>query len=87
TPWTWPQLYLFLTLAGFSKVTLHRDIRLSRPQYFFEHLLAWPQKLYCAGKARKAGNDEVRRFWAECGSDRSLYGRELIVSAVNTHSS
>jgi SAM-dependent methyltransferase len=81
-PWTFPQLHLFLTLAGFREVELHADDRLSRPQYFFERVLGLPHRLYCANKARIAGDDLTRRYWRECGSDRSMYGRELIVSAL-----
>ncbi|WIM05079.1 MAG: class I SAM-dependent methyltransferase [Candidatus Nitricoxidivorans perseverans] len=80
-PWSFPQLYLYLTLAGFRDVTLH-DVDEPKPKRAWEWLAGLPQALYCAHRRRKAGTDELRRFWSQAGSRQSLFGRRLVVSAV-----
>ena len=80
TPWSFPQLYLYLTLNGFVEVDLHEE-PLSRSKRWYEPLLGWPQKLYCRSKLRKAPSEELASFWKRAGSNPSVYGRHLIVSA------
>lgn len=80
TPWSFPHLYLYLNLAGFSDIRLH-DEPLSRCKRFYERALGWPQRLYCRGKFKRAGADPERAFWKAAGSEGSVYGRHLIVSA------
>lgn len=79
-PWSFPQLHLFLTLAGFGAIRLH-DVDEPKPKRLYENLLGWPQSLYCASKARKAGG-ETRDYWRQAGSRQSVYGRRLVVSAI-----
>ena len=50
-PWSFPQLYLFLTLAGFGGIGLH-DVDEPRPKRLYEWLVGLPQYLYCASRAR-----------------------------------
>ncbi len=80
-PWSFPQLYLYLKLAGFSDVQLH-DVDEKKPKRFFERILGIPQRAYCRKKIRQAKNAEEKQFWTHTGSDQSTYGRRLVVSAV-----
>jgi SAM-dependent methyltransferase len=80
TPWSWPQLHLYLKLAGFTTMELVPE-PLSRAKHLHEHLLAIPARLYCRGRLRKAGTDEERHFWQIAASDASLLGRHLIAAA------
>jgi SAM-dependent methyltransferase len=80
-PWTFPHLYLYLTLAGFSDVTLH-DLDEPKPRRAFEWPLGLFAKSYCARRLKKAKSDEERRFWTQAGSPQSVYGRRLVVSAI-----
>ena len=78
-PWSWPHLYLYLTLSGFTDIQLVEE-PLSKPRHFWEPILALPQKLYCRSKIGKTSNQEDRRFWEIAGSTGSLCGRHLIVT-------
>lgn len=78
-PWSYPQLYLYLTLHGFKNIQLHHE-PLSRAKYQLEKLMALPQKLYCKSKIKKS-DGELRKFWETCLEAPSLYSRHLIVSA------
>ncbi len=42
-PWTFPQLYLYLSLAGFSDITIH-NINQEKPKHFYEKIFGFPQK-------------------------------------------
>ena len=79
-PWTWPQLYLHLTLAGFSSIELHPCLE-DRRTRFIERILALPMRAYCHRKVRAATSAEERRFWHIAGSDGALLARRLVVSA------
>jgi SAM-dependent methyltransferase len=78
TPWSWPQLYVYFKLAGFSTPQILTE-PLSQPKHFYERLLAWPGKIYCRRRARKTRDDEARQFWQTAASDPSLMGRHLMV--------
>jgi SAM-dependent methyltransferase len=80
-PWSFGQLYLYLTLAGFSEVTLH-DVDEPKPRRAWERLFGPLSRAYCKSRLRKAKTDEERRFWTQAGSAQSIYGRRLVVSAV-----
>ena len=80
-PWSYPHLFLYLRLAGYSDVKLH-DVPEKKPKHFLERMIAFPQKSYCRRKLKKASSDEERAYWSDAGSDQSLYGRRLVVSAV-----
>jgi cyclopropane fatty-acyl-phospholipid synthase-like methyltransferase len=80
-PWSFSQLYLYLTLAGFADVTLH-DLDEPKPRRAWERLLGPWSRAYCNSRLRKAASDEERRFWRQAGSPQSIYGRRLVVSAV-----
>lgn len=79
TPWSWPQLYLYLKLAGFPRLELVRE-PMSRAKHLHEHLLAIPARIYCRSRARKAKMDGEKEFWRTAASDASLLGRHLIVA-------
>jgi len=81
TPWTYPQLYVFLKLAGFRAPRLIPE-PLSKAKHFFEPLLGLPAKWYCGGKLKKAKTDEEREFWKQAGSKQSLLSRHLMIEAV-----
>jgi SAM-dependent methyltransferase len=81
-PWSWPQLYLHLKLAGFSDIRLHPCVEDERT-HFFEKLLALPMKAYCRRNERKARSREERDYWRTAGEPGSLYARRLVVSARN----
>ncbi len=78
TPWSFPQLYVYLRLAEFNAPEILPE-PLSRAKHLHERLLAMPARLYCRSKCRRARSDEERRFWEVAGSDASLLGRHLIV--------
>ena len=78
-PWSWPHLYLHLSLAGFSAIELHPC--LEDRTHFFEKMIAFPMRAYCRSKARKAGTPEEKRYWDICASPGSLFARRLVVSA------
>lgn len=80
-PWTFPQIYLFLELAGYKKIELygkHEALGNTRP---YEKLFSLPQRWYCSEKIQKAKTMEELGFWKNCGSKASLYSRNLIVIA------
>jgi len=81
TPWTYPQLYVFLKLAGFQAPRLIPE-PLSKAKHFFEPLLGLPAKWYCNGKLKKAQTEEEREFWRQAGSKQSLLSRHLMIEAV-----
>jgi SAM-dependent methyltransferase len=80
TPWSWPQLYLYLKLAGFTKMELVPEL-MSKAKHWHEHLLAIPARMYCRGRVRKAKTDEEKSFWRTASTEASLMGRHLIVVA------
>lgn len=80
-PWTFPHLYLYLSLTGFKDITLH-DIDEPKPRRAYERLLGFFGKTYCSNRLNKSANDEERRFWTQAGSQQSIYGRRLVVSGV-----
>lgn len=81
-PWSWPQLYLHLKLAGFANIELHPCIETERT-HLFEKLLAWPMKSYCRRNAKKAKTSEERQYWITAAEPGSLYARRLVVSGRN----
>ena len=81
-PWSWPQLYLHLKLAGFADIQLHPCIEEERT-HLYEKVIALPMKSYCRRHARKAKSEEERNYWNTAAEPGSLYSRRLIVSARN----
>jgi 2-polyprenyl-3-methyl-5-hydroxy-6-metoxy-1,4-benzoquinol methylase len=80
-PWSYPQLYLYMKLSGYTNINLH-SVAEKKPKHIHEYLLAIPQKLYCKNKYKKAQTKEEKDFWYDAGSSQSLYGRRLVVSAI-----
>lgn len=78
TPWTFPQLYVYLKLAGFNPPQILPE-ELSQAKHLHERLLVWPARLYCRGREKRATNDETRAYWQAAGSDASLLGRHLTI--------
>lgn len=80
-PWSYPQLFLYLKLAGYTNIRLH-NVPGKKPKHLHERIIGFPQKLYCNNKYKKASNSEEKDFWNDAGSDQSLFGRGLVVSAI-----
>lgn len=80
TPWSWPQLYLYLKLAGFADMELVPE-PMSKAKHLYEYLLAIPARLHCHSRIRKATTPEEKAFWRTAASEASLLGRHLIVTA------
>ncbi|MBM3882349.1 MAG: class I SAM-dependent methyltransferase [Verrucomicrobia bacterium] len=80
TPWCYPQLYVFFRLAGFDPPRILIE-PLSRPKHWHERLLALPARQYCQRRRVRAATTEERQFWLVAGSDASLLGRHLMVTA------
>jgi SAM-dependent methyltransferase len=80
TPWSFAWLYLYLTLAGFTEITLH-DLDQPKPKHAWTKIFGLPQARYCRRRAARAEGEEERRSWETCASDQSVYGRNLVVSA------
>jgi SAM-dependent methyltransferase len=81
TPWSYPQLFLYMKLVGFSDIRLH-SVEEKKPKYLYEYFLGLPQRLYCKNKRNKSQTDEEALFWKNAGSHQSVYGRRLVVSAT-----
>ena len=79
-PWTFPQLYIYLKLAGFTEITIH-SLNQEKPKHFYEKLLGFPQKKYCQRKLKKSATEEEHHYWMQCLSDDSLFGRRLAITA------
>jgi SAM-dependent methyltransferase len=85
TPWSFPQLFLYLSLSGFTNITLH-DTSDKKPNHFFERIFGFPQKIYCQNKFNKSKTTEEKNFWKMSGSNQSIFGRRLVVSARSNDS-
>jgi SAM-dependent methyltransferase len=79
-PWSFPQLYLYLKLAGFTDIALHEE-PLSKAKHFWEKIVVWPQILYCRNRLKRTSNQEEADFWRTAVTGASLFGRHLIVTA------
>lgn len=79
-PWSFPQLYLYLKLAGFTDIRLHEE-PLSKAKHFWEKIIAWPQIIYCYRRLRRKPTQEETDFWRAALAGGSLFGRHLIVTA------
>ena len=53
TPWSFPWLYLYLSLAGFTGITPH-DLDQPKPKHWWAKIFGLPQLRYCRRKARSA---------------------------------
>lgn len=80
-PWSFPQLYLFLRLSGFDQIKLI-DLDELKPKHFFEKIIGFPQKIYCAHKLKNSQSLEEKNYWLQVSSKQSLYGRRLVVSGI-----
>jgi SAM-dependent methyltransferase len=78
TPWSFPQLYVYLKLAGFRPPEIIPE-QLSRAKHFHERIVSLPAKLYCRSRLKKARTAEEREYWKQAGTQESLLGRHLIV--------
>ena len=77
-PWSFPQLYLFLSLSGFDQIKII-DSGERKPNHFFEKIIGFPQKFYCKQKFKSSQTQEEKNYWSQVGSSQSLYGRGLVV--------
>ena len=80
-PWSFPQLYLFFKLNGFSQILLHNE-PLSEAKHLYEKIFGFPQYIYCRNKGLRAKFLEEKSFWEMAASKESLYGRHLIITAL-----
>lgn len=80
SPWSWPHIYMYLTLAGFEQIELHPCFGDDRTN-FFDRAIASILRSNPAKKARKAATEEERRYWKTAASDASMLSRRLVVSA------
>ena len=83
-PWCFPWLYLYFRLAGFNKIKLI-NLDEPKPKYLFEKLIGLPQKIYCKQKLKNSQSPEEIDYWVQSGSQQSLYGRRLVVTAVKVN--
>ena len=81
-PWSFPSLWLYLKLAGFQSITLI-EVDEPKPKHFGEWLLGFPQQAYCRNKRRASWSAEEVDYWAQAGSDQSIFGRRLVVSGIS----
>ena len=81
-PWSPPQLYLFLKLAGFSQIEQFAREEQS-PKRHWERAFSWILKLYVARRYDRAKTDEEREFWQTMKVNQGLSGRGLIFKAVS----
>ncbi len=79
-PWSFPQLYLYLKLFGYTDVILY-DVDERKPKHLYEKIVGLPQHWYCHAKLRASNTVEEQQFWRSASSPQSLYGRHLVVSA------
>lgn len=79
-PWSFPQLYVYLRLAGFAGLQIVRE-PLSQAKHLHERLLGVPARLYCRSRLKKARSEEERWFWETAATSEALLGRHLIVAA------
>lgn len=79
-PFSFAQLHLLLSQQGFTDIMLH-EVDEPKPKRMIEHVLAVPSRLYYRRRVKRAENEEVRGFWKQAGSDQSVHGRWLVVSA------
>jgi SAM-dependent methyltransferase len=80
-PWSFAQLYLYLTLTGFSDIALH-ELDEPKPRRAWERPFGPLARAYCNSRLRKSAGEEERGFWKQAASPQSIYGRRLVVSAV-----
>ena len=80
-PWSFPQLYLFLQLAGFTDIKLH-DVREKKPKHIYEWILGLPHWAYCRSRRNRSTSVQETQFWKFAGSRQSIFGRRLVVSAT-----
>ncbi|MCS7064353.1 MAG: methyltransferase domain-containing protein [Methylacidiphilales bacterium] len=85
-PWSFPQLYLYMRLNGFTNIVLH-NVSEPKPKRFYERLIGFPLVLYCRRKQAQSRTEEERVFWSQAGTSQSTYGRRLVVSAERPLSS
>ena len=81
TPWSYPQLYLFFRLAGFTPPVIITEPQ-SEPKHLYEIVLGWPAKLYGLSKIRASKTEEERNFWKIANSKESRLSRHLMVVAT-----
>lgn len=80
TPWSYPWLWTYLRLAGFTKIELLAEPELNG-KHWHERLVALPARWWCRRRERRAVSAEERDFWRTCATDTALLGRHLILIA------
>nr|WP_255468031.1 methyltransferase domain-containing protein [Achromobacter sp. UMC71] len=79
-PWGFAQLHLLLADHGFADITLHNVVEVGQGPWF-DRLIAWPMRRHCQARLKHAQDEASRHFWRQAGSDPSVHGRWLVISA------
>lgn len=79
-PFHFGQLHLLLRHYGYESITLH-PVAEPKPVRLSDRLLAASSRRYYAKQLRESQTDEAREYWRNVGSDASVFGRWLVVSA------
>lgn len=79
-PWGFAQLHRLLAHHGFRDITLHAVVEGGQRRWL-DRLLGWQARRYCEARRKRAQDEDSRHFWRQAGSDPSVHGRWLVVSA------
>lgn len=79
-PWGFAQWHRLLAHHGFRDITLHAVVEGGRRRWL-DRLLGWRARRYCEARQKRAQDEDSRHFWRQAGSDPSVHGRWLVVSA------
>ena len=79
-PFNFGQLHLLLRHYGYTDITLH-EVKEPKPARWYERLLAASSRQYCKRQGSESSTEMGREYWRHAGSDASLLGRGLVVSA------
>lgn len=79
-PFHFGQLHLLLRHYGYESIEIHPVIE-PKPVRWTERALAASSRRYYAKQLRHAQTDAAREYWRNIGSDASVFGRWLVVSA------
>jgi SAM-dependent methyltransferase len=80
SPWTYPYLYIYLTLAGFRRPLLIPE-PLNRAKHAYEWVVGLPALWHARWRLKRARSPEEREFWQVASSVGSVFGRHLLVAA------
>ena len=79
-PFHFGQLHLLLRHYGYESITLH-PAKETKSIRWTDRALAAPSRRYYAQQLRASQTDASRDYWRNLGSETSVFGRWLVVSA------